>query len=201
MIGNYIIVIELKDNYRSNVITSIVWSILKYNHGLNIYCAKHFKEALLVMLISSMLLIVSSGAYTKLAPPEINDDETMVPDYVLPDPLLCLDNTTVNNADVWFKKRRPEILHLFEEFIYGKVPGELRNINFKVISVDSESLNGKAIRKEVEISFGDYESSPIINILGENTNESTSKYNKLARFTNDSWQLNLSQVKKPPTKC
>ena len=117
------------------------------------------------MLTSSMLLIVSSGAYTKLAPPEINDDETMVPDYVLPDPLLCLDNTTVNNADVWFKKRRPEILHLFEEFIYGKVPGELRNINFKVISVDSESLNGKAIRKEVEISFGDYEGSPIINIL------------------------------------
>jgi len=117
------------------------------------------------MLISSMLLIVSSGAYTKLAPPEINDDETMVPDYVLPDPLICLDNTTVNNADVWFKKRRPEILHLFEEFIYGKVPGELGNINFKVISVDSESLNGKAIRKEVEISFDDYEGSPIINIL------------------------------------
>ena len=117
------------------------------------------------MLTSSMLLIVSSGAYTKLAPPEINDDETMVPDYVLPDPLICLDNTTVNNADVWFKKRRPEILHPFEEFIYGKVPGELRNINFKVISVDSESLNGKAIRKEVEISFGDYEGSPIINIL------------------------------------
>ena len=119
----------------------------------------------MVILISSMLLIVSSGTYTKLAPPEINDDETMVPDYVLPDPLICLDNTTVNNADVWFKKRRPEILHPFEEFIYGKVPGELRNINFKVISVDSESLNGKAIRKEVEISFGDYEGSPIINIL------------------------------------
>ena len=49
------------------------------------------------MLTSSMLLTVSSKAYTKTSPPEINYDETMVPDYVLPNPLICLDKTTVDN--------------------------------------------------------------------------------------------------------
>ena len=117
------------------------------------------------MLTSSMLLTVSSKAYTKTSPPEINYDETMVPDYVLPNPLICLDKTTVDNTEVWFNKRRPEILHLFEEFIYGKVPRKLENIKFKVISVEAESLNGKAIRKEVEISFGNHEGNPIINLL------------------------------------
>ena len=117
------------------------------------------------MLLSSILLVVSSGSYANSAPPEINYDEAKVPDYVLPDSLICLDGTQVNNAGGWFEKRRPEILHLFEEFVYGRVPGELENINFKVISIDSESLNGKAIRKEVGISFGDHEGSPRINIL------------------------------------
>ena len=107
-----------------------------------------------------MLLTVSSKAYTKTSPPEINYDEIMVPDYVLPNPLICLDKTTVNNTEVWFNKRRPEILHLFEEFIYGKVPRKLENIKFKVTSVEAESLNSKAIHKEVEISFGNNEGNP-----------------------------------------
>ena len=116
------------------------------------------------MLLSSTLLMGSSGTYTNSTSPEINYDETKVPDYVLPDPMVCLDSTRVNNADVWFKQRRPEILHLFEEFVYGKVPGELENISFKVTSIDPKSLNGKAIRKDIEISFGDHE-NPRINIL------------------------------------
>ena len=116
------------------------------------------------MLLSSTLLMGSSGTYTNSTSPEINYDETKVPDYVLPDPMVCLDSTRVNNADVWFKQRRPEILHLFEEFVYGKVPGELEDISFKVTSIDPKSLNGKAIRKDIEISFGDHD-NPRINIL------------------------------------
>lgn len=43
----------------------------------------------------------------------INYDESKVPDFVLPDPLICNDGQQVTTADEWEKIRRPEILEIF----------------------------------------------------------------------------------------
>ncbi|NOY36723.1 MAG: acetylxylan esterase [Chlorobi bacterium] len=96
---------------------------------------------------------------------EINYEESKVPGYVLPDPLLRLNGEKVTDADTWWEKRRPEILALFEENVYGKVPGELHHITFREISVDKEALNGLATRKQVSILFTGKEDGPEMILL------------------------------------
>ena len=41
---------------------------------------------------------------------QTNYDESKVPEYTLPDPLVAADGTKVTDAETWLAKRRPEIL-------------------------------------------------------------------------------------------
>src|SRR5207244_3290618 len=50
-----------------------------------------------------------------------NYDETKVPPYTLPDPLVMTNGRPVRNAREW-KARRAEIVKLYETEIYGRVP-------------------------------------------------------------------------------
>ena len=77
-------------------------------------------------------------------------NEADVPEYTLPDPLVCQDGTKVTNSTIWFQKRRPEILSLFETTMFGIAPGKPNKMKYEVIS-DDNALNGKAIRKQVTI--------------------------------------------------
>jgi hypothetical protein len=82
---------------------------------------------------------------------DINIDEKKVPEYSLPDPLICLDGTRVSGKTLWFEKRRPEILDLFEHHIYGKMPGKPEKMSYEITSIDKNALKGKATRKEVSV--------------------------------------------------
>lgn len=98
-------------------------------------------------------------------PPEANYDEAKVPSYELPNPLVMADGTPVKDAKTWFEKRRPELLHLFEEQVYGKMPGPLPTTKFVVASVDENALGGKAVRKEVTALFTGKPDGPSMSIL------------------------------------
>ena len=54
--------------------------------------------------------------------PAANYDEAKVPKYELPDPLTMQDGTKVKSASDWVEKRRPEVLELFREHVYGHSP-------------------------------------------------------------------------------
>ena len=54
-----------------------------------------------------------------------NYDESKIPEYSLPDPLVMQNGKPIKNEKTWTKKRRPEIVSLFEENVYGKMPGEI----------------------------------------------------------------------------
>ncbi|HPF01951.1 MAG TPA: hypothetical protein PLE95_02015, partial [Bacteroidales bacterium] len=62
----------------------------------------------------------------------VNYEEDKVGNYTLPDPLTMLNGKKVKNEKQWYKKRRPEILELFYEFQYGKVPGKPKDMSFNV---------------------------------------------------------------------
>lgn len=47
-------------------------------------------------------------------------DETKVPQYTLPDPLVLLNGKKVTNSAIWREGRRPEVLKLFETNAYGR---------------------------------------------------------------------------------
>ena len=84
---------------------------------------------------------------------EANYDENKIPDFELPDPLTTFKGKKVNNAKKWEKKRRPELLKFFTQNVYGEVPEKLNIASFKVIEESNDAINGKATRKQVELSF------------------------------------------------
>ena len=84
---------------------------------------------------------------------QTNYDESKVPDYTLPDLLISHDGKTVKTAKEWLEIRRSEILSLFEESMYGKIPGELKITSSKTVEESNEALGGKAVRKQVLLTF------------------------------------------------
>ena len=51
------------------------------------------------------------------------------------------------------KRRRQEVLSLFEEHVYGRIPPKPSDMTFEVYSTDTNALGGKATRKQVEVLF------------------------------------------------
>jgi hypothetical protein len=85
--------------------------------------------------------------------PAANYDETAVPKYTLPDPLVTAGGQPVRDAQTWTGRRRPEILRLFETNVYGRSPARPAGMTFEMNSIDGKALGGKAVRKQVTIDF------------------------------------------------
>ncbi|MBR5255270.1 MAG: family 43 glycosylhydrolase [Bacteroidales bacterium] len=75
-------------------------------------------------------------------------DEEKVPAYTLPD---VLDGAkTVRD---WETKRRLELVKLFQEEMYGSVPGKPEGLHFRVRENEPSALDGLATRRQVRIFF------------------------------------------------
>jgi hypothetical protein len=83
----------------------------------------------------------------------VNYNEDKVGNYTLPDPLVMLNGKKVKNAKMWYAKRRPEIVSLFEEFQYGRMPAAPKDMSFNVFDKGTPALDGKALRKQVTVYF------------------------------------------------
>jgi hypothetical protein len=81
----------------------------------------------------------------------VNYQEEQVGTYTLPDVLVCADGKRVNNRDLWVKKRRPELIKLFEEIQFGKMPPPPSALRFEVFDKGTLAFNGKALRKQVTV--------------------------------------------------
>jgi hypothetical protein len=107
----------------------------------------------LSFLLSALVPALAAAALQAQTVPPANYDEGKVPRYTLPDPLVLNDGQRVTDTATWRGKRRPEIVHLFEQYVYGKVPGVLSDLPVDVRSVDRNALGGTAIRTQVTIHF------------------------------------------------
>jgi hypothetical protein len=85
--------------------------------------------------------------------------------YPLPDPLICLDGSPFADAATWREKRRPEILQLFSNEVFGKAPAATAGVHFQTDSIDKHALNGLAIRKQVTVFFSADERGPRMHVL------------------------------------
>ena len=94
-----------------------------------------------------------------------NYDESKVPEYTLPDVLKTTTNTVVSRKMTWKKTRRPEILKLFEDNIYGQMPKSYNNIKYSVINENASAMNGKARLKEIVIEVFNNNKSVKINLV------------------------------------
>ena len=110
-----------------------------------IVCPSHTKrEKMKIRLLLAVL-----GCYSGLNAQ--NYDESKVPEYRLPDPLLTNAHAVISNSRNWEQVRRPEILHLFEENIYGQMPASFDKFSFKATNENKLAMDGKATLKEVDI--------------------------------------------------
>lgn len=103
----------------------------------------------LVQLLG-VVSVVSAADSAKSAE-KANTDESKVPEYTLPDPLVDAAGMPVTSIDQWKTRRRPELLRLFETEEYGRVPADRPQLKFATTSEDKAALGDKAIRKEITI--------------------------------------------------
>src|SRR5215467_12711434 len=76
------------------------------------------------------------------APNAANTDESKVPPYSLPDPLVLKNGQRVTFPEMWWKQRRPDIVEGFDREIYGRVPANTPKVDWKIINSTNETLYG-----------------------------------------------------------
>jgi len=86
---------------------------------------------------------------------DVNYDESKVPHYDLPPLLVTAEGERITTPEDWRNIRRPQILSLFGNLVYGRVPEPESPIKteFEVVKTDPEFMGGKATRKDVQIRF------------------------------------------------
>jgi hypothetical protein len=96
-----------------------------------------------------------------------NFDESKVGSYTLPDALTLLNGQPVRDAATWNEWRRPEILHLFETYEYGRTPSGPFPVRMEVVSTEpgAGALSGLAIRKQIVMHFSNDPAGPKANLL------------------------------------
>jgi hypothetical protein len=126
------------------------------------------KEILIVVIVLFACVAVAQVAD---APDEVkagigvNYTEAKAGTYTLPDPLKLANGTPVPNSRAWFKKRRPEIVKLFEENQYGRMPDRPRNMSFNVFDRATPAFERKAVRRQATIYFTRDKSGPSVDVL------------------------------------
>ena len=116
-----------------------------------------------------MARLLFTIALTCLAAPaqtsRYNYEEKKIPPYTLADPLTLASGERVADAKTWTGKRRPELIALFTDQVYGKTPATPAGLRVSEIVTDRKALGGKAIRKQVTIYFTAENSGPQMHLL------------------------------------
>ncbi len=110
-------------------------------------------------------LMLATPLLVKGQPPGTNYDESQVPEYRLPDPLVTANGTRVDNPQAWANERRGEILRLFESQVYGRAPAPREDMHFQLLSSSDEALDGSAVRKQVRVYFSADRDGPQMELL------------------------------------
>lgn len=113
---------------------------------------KKLAVCLAVLLFSSTITL---SREPKEYDSDVIYDQSKVPHYDLPPLLVTAEGKTIKTPEEWMNVRRPQILALFSNLVYGCVPKPQSPIKmeFKVKRTDPEFMGGKATRKDVQIRF------------------------------------------------
>lgn len=79
----------------------------------------------------------------------------------LPDALVMQDGTLVTTADQWRSARRPELVELFQKFMYGHLPPKPAHLTATAERVDTNYFGGQATRAEVTLRYGPPDGPPL----------------------------------------
>jgi len=99
------------------------------------------------------------------APNAANIDESKASPYTtLPDPLTLKNGKKVTDAQMWWNKRRPEIVEDFDSRVYGRVPKNTPNVKWEVVK-DTIEMNGSfSVHTKKLVGHVDNASYPAISV-------------------------------------
>jgi hypothetical protein len=98
-------------------------------------------------------------------PNSANYDEAKADRYPnLPDPLVLNNGKRVTTAKMWWSKRRPEIVELFDREIYGRVPANVPAVRWEVLKTTHETVNGVAVLTKELSGHVDNSGDPAIQV-------------------------------------
>ncbi len=107
--------------------------------------------------------ITSSLQATKPIP--INQDESKVPPFTLPDPLVSASGQHIRTATEWSRIRRPEVMELFRSHVYGRTPESLPRDGSTFLSEKTQARGGRATRQRIRVPLTHGEDGPAIDLL------------------------------------
>ena len=110
---------------------------------------------LLCFLVVAFVATAAGAREPKEYDKDVNYDEARLPKYDLPPLLLTAEGEKVTTPEQWRNVRRPQIVSLFSNLIYGRVPTPAYPIKteYTVLKEDKLFMDGAATRKDVRIRF------------------------------------------------
>jgi hypothetical protein len=60
------------------------------------------------------------------------DESKATPYESLPDPMVLNDSKRVSSAEMWWKRRRPEIVEHFDREVYGRTPKRTPKVTWEI---------------------------------------------------------------------
>jgi hypothetical protein len=99
------------------------------------------------------------------APNHANYDESKANPYPdIPDPLTRNNGQKVTTAKMWWDERRPEIVEMFEKYVYGRVPGAVPKVAWAISATDHEMIGFTPVIAKDLIGTVDNSSYPAITV-------------------------------------
>ena len=99
------------------------------------------------------------------APNHANNDESLANPYPnLPDPLTLNDGQKVTTAQVWWDKRRPEIVEMYSKYVYGRIPKDTPKVTWTVAATDHEMIGFTPVIAKDLIGEVDNSAYPAISV-------------------------------------
>ena len=104
-------------------------------------------------LTATMFFGFLSVQQPAIAQRPIHYDESKVPDLILPDVLVGYNGSVVRTPADWESKRRPELVTKFADQVYGQLPKDFDEIDFKIRVPPRHPHSAYSKLKEVAIDI------------------------------------------------
>jgi hypothetical protein len=134
---------------------------------MNLAARPNQTMACLLAVLSLLPIVIALPGEPKNHDFDVIRDEASVPPYQLPPILASAEGQAITTPEEWFNVRRPQIMALFGNLIYGVVPPPESPVRttFEVVKKDERYMDGKATRKDVRIKFENAKGSAEMQIL------------------------------------
>ena len=99
------------------------------------------------------------------APNHANYDEAKANPFPdIPDPLTLNNGQKVTSPQEWWNQRRPELVEMFAQYVYGRVPKDVPKVSWTVTAVDHEMIGFTPVIAKELVGQVDNTSYPAINV-------------------------------------